>query len=95
MTVYTINLVWKRDGEDIELGACYQTTRPVVGELINYVSDRSPGHAGPWRVVLVYHQPFLRDSHTWRAWRECKCAVQPRDDLAYYWVEPAEGPWEG
>lgn len=89
MGVYTIRLVWKRDGEDVELGTCYQTVRPVKGELVSYHSDRAPG--GVWRVVLVYHQPFMPGSTKWRTWRER--GEQPQDMTAY-WVVPAEGPWE-
>lgn len=91
MTVHALHLVWKRDGEDIELGTCFNTDRPVKGELISYGSDNAADQTGVWRVVLVYHQPFMPDSQTWRGWREN--GEEPQG-MTYYWVEPAEGPWE-
>lgn len=91
MSVHTLRLVWKRDGEDVELGECYQTTRPIAGELISYSSEHARDQTGVWKVELVYHQPFMRDSQTWRSWRDR--GTQPAD-MSVYWVVPAEGPWE-
>jgi hypothetical protein len=91
VSVHELRLVWKRDGEDIELGACFNSTRPDVGELISYSSDNAKDQTGVWKVVLVYHQPFMARSQTWRDWRER--GRQP-EDMTTYWVEPAEGPWE-
>jgi len=31
MTVHKLELVWKRDGEDVELGSCFNATRPCRG----------------------------------------------------------------
>lgn len=89
MGVHTIRLVWKHDGEDVELGTCYQTTRPVKGELVSYHSDQAPGQV--WRVVLVYHQPFMPGSQTWRMWRD---RGERPEEMTTYWVVPAEGPWD-
>lgn len=90
MTVHKLELVWKRDGEDVELGTCFNTTRPVAGELISFSSDQARDQAGVWKVVLVYHQPFMARSQTWSNWRER--GEQP-GEMTTYWVEPAEGPW--
>jgi hypothetical protein len=92
VSVHTLHLVWKYNGLDIDLGTCYSTIRPMVGEIINYHSEQSPDHRGPWRVVLVYHQPFMPGSQTWVEWKTR--GRQPEDSMTYYWVEPAEGPWE-
>lgn len=92
MTVHALHLVWKRDGEDVELGTCFSVTRPAVGELISFIGDQARDQTGVWRVVLVYHQPFVEGSQTWRNWRDR--GEQPEDNLTTYWVEPAEGPWE-
>lgn len=91
MTVHELHLVWKRDGEDVELGSCFLPTRPAVGELLSYGSDKTPGGTGVWKVVLVYHHPFMHGSQTWRNWTER--GEQP-DSATYLWVEPTEGPWE-
>jgi hypothetical protein len=91
MTVHKLNLVWKRDGQDVELGVCFNGTRPVNGELISFSSEEARDQTGVWKVVLVYHQPFMERSQTWRDWRER--GTQP-EDMTTYWVEPAEGPWE-
>jgi hypothetical protein len=92
VSVHKLHLVWKRDGEDVELGSCFNTTRLVVGELIPFSSENAKDRAGVWKVVLVYHQaPFMERSQTWREWRER--GAEP-EDMTYYWVEPAEGPWE-
>lgn len=91
MSVYTLHLVWKRDGEDIELGTYFHDIRPVAGELISFNSDNAKDQTGVWKVVLVYHQPFMERSQTWRNWRDR--GEQP-EDMTWYWVEPAEGPWE-
>lgn len=91
MTVHANRLVWKRDGDDIELGICFTTSRPVVGELILHTAEiRGGGHTGVWKVVLAYHQPFMPESMTWHNWR--RLGVEP-ETTTYYWVEPAEGPW--
>ena len=91
MTVQTLHLVWKRNGEDIELGECYLAGRPLVGDLITYSSNWAPDQSGVWRIVLVYHHPFEHGSQTWRNWRDR--GEQP-EATTYYWVEPADGPWE-
>jgi hypothetical protein len=91
VSVHELHLVWKQDGEDVELGSCFQTTRPALGDLISYSSEHAPGQTGVWKVVLVYHQPFMRGSQTWHNWHDR--GTQP-EDMTYYWVEPAEGPWE-
>jgi hypothetical protein len=91
MSVHALHLVWKRGGEDVELGTCFDTTRPVVGELIAYTSGQAPDQTGVWKVKLVYHQAFMSGTLTWRDWRER--GVEP-ECMTYYWVEPAEGPWE-
>lgn len=91
MSVYILRLVWKRDGEDVALGECYSANRPFKGELISYSSDQAPDQSGVWRVVLVYHMPFMYGSQTWRNWRDR--GEQP-DRATDYWVEPADGPWE-
>jgi hypothetical protein len=91
MTVHGLRLVWKHAGEDVVLGTCFTTTRPVAGELISYSSDEEPGQTGVWRVVLVYHEPFMERSLTWANWRT---RGEEPQDMTTYWVEPAEGPWE-
>lgn len=91
MTVHALRLVWKRDGEDVELGTCFDITRPVIGELISYTSEEAKDQTGVWRVVSVYHMPFMARSDTWRDWTER--GREPKG-MTYYWVEPAEGPWE-
>ena len=95
MAVHEYQLVWKReDGngrkEDVELGTCFHTVPLAVGELIVFASE----HHRPavWKVVTVYHQPFLHGSMTWRAWRER--GEEPSGSRTACWVEPAEGPWE-
>lgn len=90
MTVHALRLVWKRDGADVELGVCFTTARPVAGELIAHTADVPAVATGVWKVVLVYHMPFMAHSMTWRAWRE---RGEVPTDMTYYWVEPAEGPW--
>lgn len=90
MSVHAIRLVWKRDGQDVELGMCYQTARPIAGELISYSSDQARDQTGVWKVVLVYHQPFMQGSRIWSDWRR---NGQEPEGLMHYWVEPAEGPW--
>jgi hypothetical protein len=96
LSVHALHLVWKRiDGddvrEDVELGTCYNTSRPGAGELINFVSKAVEGQRGVWKVVLVYHQPFMEGSMTYTKWR---ARNEHPEDMTTYWVEPAEGPWE-
>ena len=91
MGVHILRLVWKRDGDDVKLGECYLATRPQKDDLLSYPSPQAPEQSGVWRIVLVYHQPFVHGSPTWRAWRER--GEQP-ESAADVWVEPADGPWE-
>jgi hypothetical protein len=89
MSVYSLSLVWKRDGEDVDLGTCFHTSRPIAGELLTFISDAVREHV-VWKVALVYHHPFKPDSPDWTSWR--RTGIEP-EGMTYYWVEPAEGPW--
>ncbi len=89
MTIHKIRLIWNAGPEEVELGTCYAPERPQRGELISFHSDRVTEQTGVWRVVEVYHQPFMEGSKNWRAWR---AHGQEPEPLIDYFVVPSDGP---
>jgi hypothetical protein len=90
VTVHKIRMTWNTGTDEVDLGTCYAVGRPQRGELISFDSDNATEQTGVWRVVEVYHQPFMEGSPAWQNWRVRSVEPEPLID---YFVVPADGPW--
>lgn len=87
MTLIALHLVWKHDGEDVDLGVGYHELLPPAGALLIHVTD----HGVCWRVLFPYFHLIEEGSSAYVGAARGRVGDRPS---VYLFVEPAEGPYE-
>lgn len=82
-----LNLYWKRDGEDIDVGMGWCDLLPPVGSRLVFVSE----HGTVWRVTEHYFHLTMEGSPRHIAWRSGRTHDEARVTV---FVVPTEGPFE-
>lgn len=87
MNLIALHLVWKRDGEDVEVGVGFHEVLPPAGSLLVHPSE----HGAVWRVRFLYFHLIQRGSKAHMTAQDGRRCDEP---TVYLFVEPAEGPYE-
>lgn len=82
-----LNLYWKHNGDDLNLGVGWHEVAPPAGGLLVFVTD----HGTVWKVVTHLQHLAVEGSMAVVRWRHGGYCDPPEVTL---FVEPAEGPFE-